>query len=61
MSILDMEFWSRIGIKKRPEARWKKYYSKKEMNIDIPNISIYQFLKNKSLENKEDKNEIKKH
>lgn len=51
MSILDMEFWSRIGIKKKPNARWKKYYSKKEMNLDIPNISIYQFLKNKSLEN----------
>ena len=51
MSILDMEFWSRIGIKKKPNARWKKYYSKKEMNLDIPNISIYQFLKNRSLEN----------
>ena len=50
MSILDMNFWSLIGIKKKPKARWSKYYSKKEMNIDGPNISIYQFLKNKSLE-----------
>ena len=51
MSILDMKFWSLIGLKKKPKARWSKYYSKKEMNLDIPNISIYQFLKNRSLEN----------
>ena len=51
MSILDMKFWSLIGLKKKPKARWSKYYSKKEMNIDVPNISIYQLLKNKSLEN----------
>ncbi len=51
MSILDMNFFSFIGIKKKPNARWAKYYNKKEMNLDVPNISIYQFLKNKSLEN----------
>ena len=45
MSILDMNFWSLIGLKKKPKARWSKYYSKKEMNLDVPNISIYQFLK----------------
>ena len=37
MSILDMKFWSLIGLKKKPKARWSKYYSKKEMNIDVPN------------------------
>lgn len=51
MSILDMKFFSLIGIKKKPKARWAKYYNKKAMNIDVPNMSIYQFLKNKSLEN----------
>ena len=51
MSILDMNFFSLIGFKKKPKARWAKYYSKKEMNIDVPNISIYQQLKNRSLEN----------
>lgn len=51
MSILDMNFFSLIGLKKKPKGRWTKYYSKKEMNLDVPNISIYQFLKNKSLEN----------
>ena len=50
MGILDMNFFSFIGFKKKPNARWSKYYSKKEMNIDVPNISIYQLLKNKSLE-----------
>ena len=51
MSILDMKFWSLIGIKKKPNARWAKYYNKKTMNLDVPNVSIYQLLKNKSLEN----------
>ena len=51
MSILDMNFFSLIGFKKKPKARWAKYYSKKEMNVDVPNISIYQQLKNRSLEN----------
>ena len=51
MGILDMKFFSLIGFKKKPNARWAKYYSKKEMNLDVPNISIYQYLKNKSLEN----------
>ena len=50
MGILDMKFFSLIGFKKKPNARWAKYYSKKEMNLDVPNMSIYQFLKNKSLE-----------
>lgn len=51
MGILDMKFFSLIGFKKKPNARWAKYYSKKEMNLDVPNISIYQYLKNRSLEN----------
>lgn len=49
MSILDMKFFSLIGIKQKPKAIWKKYYDKKDMNFDVPNISIYQYLKNKSL------------
>lgn len=51
MSILDMKFWSLIGLKKKPNARWSKYYNKKAMNLEVPNVSIYQLLKNKSLEN----------
>lgn len=49
MSILDMNFFSLIGFKKKPKAIWKKYYHKKDMNIDVPNISIYQYLKESSL------------
>ena len=49
MGILDMNFFSLIGLKKKPKAIWKKYYHKKDMNIDIPNISIYQYLKESSL------------
>ncbi|MDE5888589.1 MAG: AMP-binding protein [Bacilli bacterium] len=51
MGILDMKFFSLIGFKKKPQAAWKKYYDKKDMNFDVPNISIYQYLKNKSLAN----------
>lgn len=51
MGILDMKFFSLIGFKKKPHAVWKKYYAKKDMNFDVPNISIYQYIKNKSLEN----------
>lgn len=51
MGILDMKFFSLIGFKKKPKALWKKFYDKKDMNFDVPNISIYQYLKNKSLSN----------
>lgn len=51
MGILDMKFFSLIGFKKKPHAAWKKYYDKKDMNFEVPNISIYQYLKNKSLTN----------
>lgn len=50
MGILDMNFFSFIGFKKKPNARWAKYYSKKEMNLDVPNMSIYQQLKQRSLD-----------
>lgn len=52
MGILDMKFFSFIGFKKKPKAIWNKYYDKKAMNFDVPNISIYQYIKEKSLTNK---------
>lgn len=52
MGILDMKFFSFIGFKKKPKATWNKYYDKKAMNFDVPNISIYQYIKEKSLNNK---------
>lgn len=51
MGILDMKFFSFIGFKKKPKAIWGKYYDKKDMNFDVPNISIYEYIKNKSLNN----------
>ena len=33
-----------FGIKKRPKAPWKKYYTKEELNIKVPEESIYQSL-----------------
>ena len=50
MGILDMKFFSFIGLKKKPKAKWGKYYSKQQMNFDVPNISIYKYIKDKSLE-----------
>ncbi len=37
-------------IKKKLKAPWKKYYTKSEMKVDIPDISIYQLLEQKCLE-----------
>lgn len=45
MSILDFNFFSLIGFKKTPDAPWAKFYKKKDMNFTVPNISIYQFIK----------------
>lgn len=47
MGILDMKFFSLIGFNKKPSARWKKFYNKKDMNINVADISIYDYLKNK--------------
>lgn len=46
MSIFDMKLFRFLGFKKKPNAPWKKYYSKEEMDLDIPDISLYQHFKN---------------
>ena len=51
MGILDMNFFSLIGLKRKPKAPWAKYYNKKDMNINVPNISIYDYIKECSLKN----------
>ncbi len=43
MALLDMRFLRYIGIRKKPKAPWLKYYSKKEQDVRIPNVSIYNF------------------
>lgn len=39
-----MKFFHFIGIKKRPNAPWAKFYQKKHMNIIVPNKSIYEYF-----------------
>ena len=45
MDFLDMRFLSFIGIKKTPDAPWKKYYKKSDMVINVRHENIYEFLK----------------
>ena len=44
MGILDMKFFHFIGIKKRSDAPWSKFYHQKHMNIVVPNKSIYEYF-----------------
>lgn len=46
MSIFDMKFFRFLGFKKKPNAPWKKYYNKDDMDLKIPDISLYQYFKN---------------
>ncbi len=40
-------------IRKKIKAPWKKFYKKKEMEFEVPDISIYQMLKNSALKYKD--------
>ena len=53
MAILNNNFFSLIGFKKRPKAPWAKYYGLKNTIFEVPNISIYQYLYDKHLEHKD--------
>ena len=49
MGILDdMKLFTFLGFKKKPDAPWKKYINKDDMKIDTPNITIYDFIYEKS-------------
>ncbi len=41
MSIFDI-------IKKKENNRWEKYYTKEEWNINVPDVSIYNYMSNKA-------------
>ena len=45
MGIFDMKFFRFLGFKKKPNARWAKYYSKKDRKINVPNLSVYEYLR----------------
>lgn len=36
-----MKFFRFLGFKKKPNAPWSKYYQKKDMNLYVPDISLY--------------------
>ena len=44
MNILKMKFMRFLGFKTKPKAPWKKYYTKDEMKLKIPDISMYDLL-----------------
>ena len=46
MDFLDMRLLSFIGIKKIPDAPWKKYYKNSDMTYKISNENIYDYLVN---------------
>lgn len=52
MGLFDMKLFSWMGLKRTPKAPWKKYYKKEDMKFDIPDISIYDFLKESAIKNK---------
>ena len=45
MGIFDMKFFRFLGFKKKPNAPWSKYYKKREMNLHIPDMSLYGYYK----------------
>lgn len=40
-----MKFFRFLGFKKKPKAPWSKYYKKEDMNLYIPDISLYDNFK----------------
>lgn len=44
MSIFNMKFFRFLGFKKKPNAPWSKYYSKEDMDLNIPNMSLYEYF-----------------
>lgn len=43
-----MNFFSKLLKKKESKHLWDKYYQKEKRNIEVPNISIYEYLKESS-------------
>lgn len=44
MALFDMRYLRYLGLKRKPKAPWKKYYSKKDMRLHAPKGSIYNFF-----------------
>lgn len=46
---LNMEFFKFFGFKKKPKAPWKKYYKKEDMDLNIPDISLYNYFEKNAM------------
>lgn len=44
MSIFNMKFFRFFGFKQKPKAPWSKYYNKEDIDLKIPNTSLYQYF-----------------
>lgn len=40
-----MKFFRFFGFKKKPKAPWSKYYDKKAMDLNVPDVSLYENFK----------------
>ncbi len=49
MSIFEMKFFRFLGFKKKPNAPWSKYYKKEDMDLKVPNTTLYQYFKESAL------------
>lgn len=47
MALFDMRYLRYLGLKRKPKAPWKKYYSKKNMRLHAPKMNIYNFFLNR--------------
>ena len=45
MKLFDMRYLKFAGIKKRPDAIWRKHYNYRDFELHVPDISVYRFLK----------------
>ena len=47
-----MKFFNFLGFKQKPKAPWGKYYSPKDMDLNIPDKSLYEYFKENSFKYK---------
>ena len=52
MGIFNMKFFNFLGFKQKPNAPWGKYYSPKDMDLNIPDKSLYEYFKENSFKYK---------
>lgn len=50
MKIFDMKYSNFCGIKKKPKAPWRKYYNESDLNIKVPDISVYNYFEENAID-----------